>query len=215
MTEKYGFINWAISFVLHFENHYIVKHPLIISLFYLLSIAAKAQIIPDAVNKSDSAMLISLLRAGSSVNQIDTNKNTGLVIACRWADEKMVRVLINNGATIDYPRTPDGRTPLMVTCIYNGDVNIFKLLLDKGADINATSKDDVTALMLAAMNEKIDVVNFLLAKGADPNMKDANGLTALDYATKSEVNEFMQQQVPTMRFDKYSTMDALKKVTKR
>lgn len=165
------------------------------------------------MNKSDSAMLISLVRAGSSVNQIDTNKNTGLVIACRWADEKMVRLLINNGATIDYPRTADGRTPLMVTCIYNGDVNICKLLLDKGADVNATCKDDVTALMFAAMNEKIDVVNFLLAKGADPNMKDANGLTALDYATKSEVNDFMQQQVPTVRFDKYSTVDALKKVT--
>jgi len=49
-----------------------------------------------------------------------------------------------------------------------GQVELVKLLLDKGADVNAMSEGVGTALMRAS---NVDVVRLLLDKGADVNAK--------------------------------------------
>lgn len=57
-----------------------------------------------------------------------------------------------------------------------------KLLLTKGADVNAKDKLGQTALMLAASSGQGDSVTVLLDKGADAMAKDLNGRTAMDHA---------------------------------
>jgi hypothetical protein len=64
----------------------------------------------------------------------------------------------------------------------SGDVETVKLLLDKGADINAKDSDGMTALMYAASSGQTNMVEFLLNKGADINAKDSDDMTALMYA---------------------------------
>jgi ankyrin repeat protein len=67
-----------------------------------------------------------------------------------------------------------------------------KLLLEKGADVNA--REGVrgvavrarTPLMLATRRGLLDVVNLLLTKGADVNARDEDGRTALMWAADSE-----------------------------
>src|SRR3990167_4822153 len=50
------------------------------------------------------------------------------------------------------------------------DVTIINLLLDKGANINATAKANITPLYCAVYKQNVEIVNILLAKGADPNI---------------------------------------------
>lgn len=45
----------------------------------------------------------------------------------------------------------------------------MRLLIEKGADINAQAKDGTTALHIAAKNHDLAGMEFLLSKGADPN----------------------------------------------
>jgi len=48
-------------------------------------------------------------------------------------------------------------------------LNIVKLLLDRGADVNLTGGEYGTALGAAAFAGKVDIVKLLLARGADVN----------------------------------------------
>ncbi len=65
-----------------------------------------------------------------------------------------------------------------------GHLANVKNLLEKGADINAVTVDNITALMYAAENGDVEMVRFLLNNGADPNMRPYNGVTALISAAK-------------------------------
>jgi ankyrin repeat protein len=66
-----------------------------------------------------------------------------------------------------------------------GDPARVKVILDKGAEINATDKGGTTALIHAADSGHITVVRLLLEKGADVNAKNKGGWTALMWAATS------------------------------
>jgi ankyrin repeat protein len=57
-----------------------------------------------------------------------------------------------------------------------------RLLLDAGAQVNASGERKVSPLMIAAQLGHDDVVALLIEWGADPSQKAEGGLTALDLA---------------------------------
>jgi ankyrin repeat protein len=69
---------------------------------------------------------------------------------------------------------------------WKGHDDIVKLLLEKGAKVNATDEGERTALMSAAAQHHPRIVNLLLAKGADFNLATKKGATALDTALGEE-----------------------------
>ena len=50
---------------------------------------------------------------------------------------------------------------------------LFRSVINHGADVNATNKDNKTALMTACYEGNIDAINVLLNAGADPNIADS------------------------------------------
>jgi ankyrin repeat protein len=60
-----------------------------------------------------------------------------------------------------------------------GHLDVVKLLLDKGADVNAKSEHAVTALYCAGGKDKLEMVKLLLDKGADVNAQTDDGWSAL------------------------------------
>jgi ankyrin repeat protein len=78
---------------------------------------------------------------------------------------------------------------LQNTAVY-GDLDSARLMLDRGADINAFDSLGRTPLMYAAASDllPLDLVKLLIERGADVNAKDTHkqsgdsGLTALDIA---------------------------------
>lgn len=62
----------------------------------------------------------------------------------------------------------------------NGDVNVLKLLLEMGADINIKNKDGFNVLSVASAHGKVGCVLFLLEElGIDVDVKNEDGSTAL------------------------------------
>jgi len=55
---------------------------------------------------------------------------------------------------------------------YNGNIEIVKLLIDKGADVNTTDEIGRTALMFASSGPFVNTVLTLLQAGAKPNLTD-------------------------------------------
>jgi ankyrin repeat protein len=66
---------------------------------------------------------------------------------------------------------------------------IVKLLIAKGADINARDKDGITPLFWAARNHQYEVAKLLIAKGADVNTRNNFGNTPLTWAMGHQEEE--------------------------
>ena len=77
-----------------------------------------------------------------------------------------------------------GHTLLQVAsgCEPSGRLEIVTLLLDRGADVNATGGKYGTALVAAASNGKLEIVTLLLDRGADVNATGGEYGTALGAA---------------------------------
>ena len=64
----------------------------------------------------------------------------------------------------------------------SGNVEIARLLIEAGADVECGDTDESTPLDVAAMNHRGEIVAFLLSKGADVNRRDKNGACAMSFA---------------------------------
>jgi len=83
------------------------------------------------------------------------------------------------GTDVDAKEPAGGSTPLMVAALV-GQTEAAKLLIEKGANINARSNDGATALHAAAFFCHTEILKLLLGKGAVVNAKNIRGETPLD-----------------------------------
>ena len=74
-------------------------------------------------------------------------------------------------------------TPLHFA-VNRGNLELTRILLDKGADIAARDTDGDSPLHWAAIYAGPDVVDLLISRGADVNAANTNGQTVLDYALR-------------------------------
>ncbi len=141
-----------------------------------------------------------------------------LHLACTYGWMAVISVLLKLGADVDSRTLPCSErvrrlsspgeepadhdiTPLMVA-VREGKVEAAKLLLERGADVNARSAIGRSALHVAAnawWQEDVQVVDVLLQAGADPIAQDLNGSTALDYAESRNFNQIAAQLKSHMR----------------
>jgi len=115
--------------------------------------------------------------------QSERTKDTALSLACTKGRYEVVDYLIKKGANKEHRNVSD-YTPLSLAAS-GGYVNIIKLLLQNGAEINSRtgSKLGISPLMLAAMNGNTAAVKLLLDMGSDINAQiETNKNTALTLA---------------------------------
>ena len=152
------------------------------------------------------------LRRGVDPNSVDENGDTGLIAAARAGNAATVDVLLAakadpqrrnrfgdtammvgalnghfgilkalraKGAAVDGP----GWTPLIYAAT-GGHEEIVRWLLGEGADVNATSPNGTTALMMAVRENRYSTSILLIARGANVNHRNENGASALDWAKR-------------------------------
>uniref|UniRef100_A0A1A9WY66 K Homology domain-containing protein n=1 Tax=Glossina brevipalpis TaxID=37001 RepID=A0A1A9WY66_9MUSC len=132
-----------------------------------------------AMNGHTAAVKL-LLDQGSDINaQIETNRNTALTLACFQGRHEVVSLLLDRKANVEH-RAKTGLTPLMEAAS-GGYIEVGRVLLDKGADVNAapvpTSRD--TALTIAADKGHLKFVELLLLRGAAVEVKNKKGNSPL------------------------------------
>jgi ankyrin repeat protein len=130
-----------------------------------------------------------LLKAGVSPNVADADGVPALMAATLFADADTVELLLSRGA--DPNRTgPGGATALMWAA---PDVEKVRRLLNHGANVNARSETDRTALLVAASYPAtVNALRLLLDRGADLRAEDRGGSTALSLAIRSASVDVVQ-----------------------
>jgi hypothetical protein len=81
---------------------------------------------------------------------------------------------------------------VLIMAASGGHTDVVRLLLAKGADVNAKKYRGQTALMEAAENGHTDIVKILLDKGADVNVRDGYGHTAISRAASGGHHDIMR-----------------------
>ena len=76
--------------------------------------------------------------------------------------------------------------------IRQGHLDVAKLLLKQGLDLNKKTKDGETLLMTAAKGGHTKIVKELLSNGADLNLEDKNKNTALIHAAEHGHTETLE-----------------------
>ena len=112
-----------------------------------------------------------LIEQGADIEAKTINGSSALSYAAYWGMTDIVLQLIDKGAKLKDDVTNSGFTPLQMAVMQN-NIDITKILLDKGTDIN--SKGGIPALLLAVRREDLSMVELLLDAGADPNTRNPN-----------------------------------------
>ncbi|KAK3058181.1 hypothetical protein LTR09_001259 [Extremus antarcticus] len=100
---------------------------------------------------------------------------------CRFV-RKLVSEHSNTPETAAWDSSDElGRVLLHLLAEDGNDAGI-KLLVERGADVNAADKHGKTPLMYAAFATKLCTVEALLSSGADVNLEDLSGRRVLHYA---------------------------------
>ena len=141
----------------------------------------------DAGNLNDVKKLVT---EGVSLNREYktygwNGEHSPLWYACRCDHVEVVRFLLDSEADPNYGKTH----PLLPVCYWSSpnSLAIARLLLDRGADVNAKGAFDVTPLIFSCSYTKqpIELLELLIEKGAQINAVDEGGDNALSYAVVS------------------------------
>ena len=134
------------------------------------------------------ALAFSLISIAETVvaGDVDT-----LYKAAGDGNTSQVLALLDGGVDVN-GRTSDGSYALNRAAVRN-EVEIVRLLLDRGANPNVQNSEGDTPLICATKyaGGKAETVKTLVEAGTDLAIKDKNGKTALDYAKAEDQQDAM------------------------
>ena len=142
-----------------------------------------AQLLIQAIQRSDTAALSRLIAGGANPNVKDADGVPALMLATLFADADCVEQLLKHGADPNQADTV-GATALMWAM---PDIRKARVLIEHGANVNARSTNlgRTPLLIAAAYPGTVDLLDLLLARGADLRAKDTAENTALAMAMRS------------------------------
>lgn len=105
-----------------------------------------------------NVLLSSMEISETPVNEFKNMYATPLVLAITKGDVSVVKKFIEYG--VDVNEMTNGKTPLMYAARYN-NLEIVKLLLDKGAKTNIKDSNNLTALDYARISKATEVFEYL------------------------------------------------------
>ncbi|MFA6118315.1 MAG: ankyrin repeat domain-containing protein [Parachlamydiales bacterium] len=130
----------------------------------------------EAVSKSKISIIKYLIEKGACVNGISQKNYSSLekfIESSRMLSNKQlietIVFMIDHGVDIN-GCGDDGYTPLMAACKHTRSIELLDLLLDKGAFMDAESKDEETAYLVSIRNNNLNAYRLLINRGANVNV---------------------------------------------
>lgn len=131
-----------------------------------------------------------LLDKGFKLSGEDLNKGEALVWAAKENREKLVHLLLHEGADVNYKHAQDKENSACHSAAWNGFCDILVLLHKAGADITARNKFGQTPLHYAVITRHFEVICLLITTlGAPVTCEDQDGWTPLHNAARLDTCE--------------------------
>jgi len=147
-----------------------IKEPITIGLEYDLEDYDKVSVLFYAIRYQASIEAIKLLlECGANLQEIDEDGLSAIDIAIKFKREDVIRLCIQKGMDVNKTSRKSKINPLLLASCFN-DVNIVKLLLDNGADINYVDNYGMNAKDYARKLGQKKVLKFLEEQGAKHNL---------------------------------------------
>jgi ankyrin repeat protein len=179
-----------------------------------------------------------LLDRGANVNAKDVVRSqTALMWAVTEGHPAIVKLLVTRGAEVNartnvtkpkgeytparaggaagngiirqraLPTADGGMTPLLFA-VRDGNVEMTRLLLELGANIEQPSGNHTSPLLIALLNGQVGIATELLARGANPNAADDYHRAALFAAI--DLRNFNHEKYPFLSSDGRDPLDLIK-----
>ncbi|MGB8951355.1 MAG: ankyrin repeat domain-containing protein [Candidatus Aminicenantales bacterium] len=152
------------------------------SLYVPLHYAA-AYNMPEAINL--------LIKQEAKIEARSREEETPLHMAAASGAVEAAENLIQRGADLR-AREARKRTPLVLAARESGSVEMAKLLIAHGSDINSVDESNDSALELASWRGFKDFVNLLLDKGAKISDSERQRKSLLNHSVKRRLERLLQ-----------------------
>ncbi len=149
-----------------------------------------------ACKEGDEELVEFLISMGARVNNAKGSGSDALHVACLFGFKNIAEYLLNKGALLG--RNSHGAA-LMSSACKGGNIEIVKMLIERGVDINEVSITGETGFIIACMRRDKEIVKLLLENNAQVNIGATswNNRTAIEnaweWADEEIINLFIKQ----------------------
>jgi uncharacterized protein len=140
----------------------------------------------DACAVGDEERVHALLKTfPESIDAYSPDGFYPLGLAAFFGHNKIVEYLLAAGADVNQSSKNALKVAPIHAAVSNGDIEIVRTILNRGADVDAHQQKGFTALQAAAGAGREDLVELLIERGVDIQALNAEGKSAADLADEN------------------------------
>jgi ankyrin repeat protein len=127
-----------------------------------------------------------------SINNFSEDGFTALGLSCYFGKEEVARYLVLKGAEVNLPSKNGFNVFPLHSAVAGNFVNIGKMLIENGAEVNIAQQSGLTPLHSAAQNGNVELIILLLENGASIDTRMEGGKLAADLAKEKGYHEIAE-----------------------
>ncbi len=134
---------------------------------------------------------------------------TSLMNAAINDDVEAVKFFAKSGISVVNQKNVGGATALHIAA-RRGNLEICKILVESGANVNIADNEGWTPLMRAALAKNADLIKFLINQGSNPKKMNLVGETVIINSASSGCSACLEQLLSSYNFVDNFNIDILK-----